>query len=242
MATALRAPELTTATLDFAENVRAEAENAFAAFRDTGTITANGTVGFIERVPGEDLLVSINYPGPFRRNERPGLSIFGLDGTIHQGNGAGGAARYGRIFTAHRDITSLSHVHSPSLAAWAQTHQPLPISYVPVQRFHLARVLPVYIDRRQEEQDFILEKLAENRFTPAIIEANGGATVWGWKGLRDLAEFILLLEEGADIQIRAAAIGGSQTYGPGVLRQQWKMSKRYEEAKAEGLLPATDIY
>lgn len=241
MATAIRTPELSADIRAFADEIVAEAENAFAAFRETGTITANGTVAFIERVPNSDILVAVGYPGPFRRGEKARASILGLDGTAYQGNGFG-AARYTRVFQARPDITSLSHVHSPSLAAWAQTHQPLPISYVPVQRFHLARELPVYIDRRQEEQDFIIEKLTENRFTPAIIEANGGATVWGWKGLRDLAEFILLLEEGADIQIRAAAIGGSKTYGPGVLRQQWKMSQRYEEAKAEGLLPETDIY
>lgn len=241
MATLLQKSPLSSTILDFAETVRADAANAFTAFRETGTITANGTVGFIERVPGEDILVAVNYPGPFRREAPIEAAIFGLDGTIYQGKGAG-AGRYARVFSTHADITSLSHVHSPNLAAWAQTHQPLTISYVPVQRFHLARVLPVYIDRRQEEQDFIVEKLAENKYTPAIIEANGGATVWGWKGLRDLAEFILLLEEGADIQIRAAAIGGSQTFGPGVLRQQWKMSNRYEEAKAAGLLPATDIY
>lgn len=242
MATLIERPALNSTVLDFAETVVAEAANAFAAFRETGTITANGTVGFIERVPGEDILVSVNYPGPFRRDAALEPTIAGLDGTSYQGKAAGVTGRYGKVFSAHPDITSLSHVHSPNLGAWAQTHQPLPISYVPVQRFHLARVLPVFIDRRQEEQDFILDALAENKYTPAIIEANGGSTVWGWKGLRDLAEFILLLEEGADIQIRAAAIGGSQNYGPGVLRQQWKMSKRFEEAREAGLLPATDDY
>ena len=239
MATAVQInDELNSAVTDFAAEVQAQATNIFRAFRETGTITANGTVGFIERVPGEDKIVSVGLAHPFDAGKPVSVSIAGLDGTVYQGRGAG---RYLKIFNQHPDITSLSHVHSPSLAAWAQTHRTFPISYVPVQRFHLARELPVYIDRRQDEQDFILEKLAENPFTPAIIEANGGATVWGWKGLRDLAEFILLLEEGADIQIRAQALGGSRTYGPGVLRQQWKMSKRYEEARGLGLLPATDL-
>lgn len=228
---------LSSAVTDFAEQFVAEAANIFRAYRETGTITANGTVSFLERVPGEDYLVATALPHPFDVGKAPGLSIVGLDGAVHRGRGQG---RYLKIFQQHTDITSISHVHSPSLAAWAQTHRTLPFSYVPVQRFHLAQELPVYIDRRQEEQDFILEKLAENRFTPAIIEANGGATVWGWKGLRDLAEFILLLEEGADIQIRAQALGGSRPYGPGVLRQQWRMSGRIEEARALGLLPVTD--
>lgn len=225
----------------FVDQTIAEANRAFTAFRETGTITANGTVGFIERVPGEDLLVSVNYPGPFERDRPLSADVFGLDGTVHQGRGFG-ASRYLSVFNAHPEITSLSHVHTPNLGAWAQTHRTLPFTYVPVQRFQLARELPIYIDRRQDEDAFILEALRENPRTPAIIEANGGSTVWGWKGLRNLAEFIVLLEEGADIAIRAQAIGGSRTFGPGVLRQQWKMSGLFDTALQEGLLPATDRY
>lgn len=226
---------------EFAEATIAEADNAFTAFRDTGTITANGTVGFIERVPGADFLVSVNYPGPFERNKPLSADIFDLEGKVYQGKGFG-ALRFLEVFQAHPDITSLSHVHTPNLGAWSQTHRSLPFTYVPVQRFQLVREIPIYIDRRVEEAPFILEILRENPRIPAILEANGGATVWGWSGLRNLAEFILLLEEGADIAIRAEAIGGSRDFGPGVLRQQWKMSRLYDIALQEGLLPVTDRY
>lgn len=239
MATAVQ-DSLSADVVDFAAKVVADATTAFTAFRETRTITANGTVGFIERVPGTDILVSVNYPGPFKPNDPVKAAIFSLDGTVYQGRGSPG--RYGKIFQNHPEITTISHVHSPSLGAWAQTHKPFPFYYVPVQRFKLVHELPAYIDRRQEEQDFILDRLAENPRIPGIIECNGGATVWGWKGLLDLADFIVLLEEGADIQIRAAAIGGSKPFGPGVLRQQWKMANLYGVAEAEGLLPATDIY
>ena len=137
-------------------------------------------------------------------------------------------------------MTTVSHVHSPYLGAWAQTQRTLPFNYVPVQRFQLARELPTYIDRRQDEVDFILERLAENPFTPAILEANGGATVWGQQGLRATAEFIVLLEEGAQLQLLAEAIGGSRPFGPGVLTQQWKMSRLIDKASELGLIPATD--
>ena len=49
----------------FVDKVLLEAEEAFTVFRETNTITANGTVGFIERVPGQELLVSVNYGGPW---------------------------------------------------------------------------------------------------------------------------------------------------------------------------------
>jgi L-ribulose-5-phosphate 4-epimerase len=57
------------------------------------------------------------------------------------------------------------------------------------------------------------------------VEANGGATIWSWKGLRDLTNNIVLLEEGAQFQILSQALGGSKPFGPGVLEQQWKMGK-----------------
>ncbi|WP_454256266.1 class II aldolase/adducin family protein [Pseudomonas sp. Marseille-Q8238] len=222
--------DLTPHAREFVEKAIAEATLAFDVFRETNTITANGTVGFVERIPGEDLLVSINYPGPFRRNEPARYSFSVLSGP----------GRYNKLFQEFPEVTTISHVHTPSLGAWAQTHRTLPIRYVPVQRYKLFRELPIYIDRRQQEVDFIIDQVRLNPQVKAILEANGGATVWGSQGLRETAEFIQILEEGASIQIAAEAIGGSRDFGPGVLAQQFKMSGLTEQAKELGLLPITD--
>lgn len=220
--------DLSPEAREFVEKAIEEATRAFDVFRETGTTTPNGTVGFIERVPGEDLLVSINYPGPFRRGEPARYSFSALSGP----------GRYNKLFQEFPEVTTISHVHTPSLGAWAQTHRTLPIRYVPVQRHKLFRELPVYIDRRQPEVDFILDQVRENPHVHAILEANGGATVWGVKGLRDTAEFIQILEEGATIQIAAEALGGSRDFGPGVLAQQFKMSGLTDQARELGLLAA----
>ena len=53
----------------FVEQVIQQAGEAFRVYRETNTITANGTVGFIERVPGRDLLVSVNSPGPWKKDQ-----------------------------------------------------------------------------------------------------------------------------------------------------------------------------
>lgn len=231
---------LTAEQQAYVDNLLVEAEQAFTVFRETNTITANGTVNFLERIPGTDLLVTINYPGPWNYRKPLTATVNDLDGNVLLGKGRGAGARYAKLFKEHADVTSISHVHSPYLGAWAQTQRSLPFNYVPVQRYQLARELPVYVDRRQQEVDFILDSIKANPFTPAILEANGGATVWGKKGLRDLAEFIVLLEEGAQIQLLAESIGGSRAFGPGVLTQQWKMSGLYEQALGLGLVPAID--
>lgn len=239
--TVVKQPEQLSAHAQaFVEQVLKDAKVAFDALRETDSLTANGTVGFVERIPGEDKVVVVNDPGPFKKGQPLTASVVGLDGTSYLGNAAGGG-RYLKLFREHADVTSISHVHSPALGAWAQTHRTLPIRYVPVQRFKLIREIPIYIDRRQPEVDFILDEIRKNEHAVAILEANGGSTVWGKQGLLKLAEFILLLEEGAKIQIQAEAIGGSRDFGPGVLRQQWTMSKLLDQARALSLLPATDL-
>ena len=217
---------LNSTVTDFAEQAVRDAVVAFRGLATTGTIAPSGTVNFVERVPGEDVAVSIGYPGPFAPDAVPVPTIYAFDGTVLSGDAKGnlGGGRYLSIFRAHDDITTVSHVHTVYLGAWSQSHRALPIRYVPVQRWTRARELPIYIDRRQGEASFILEVLEKDREVPAILEANGGSTAWGRKGLLQLASYIVLLEEGARFQALAEPLGGSKNYGPGVLEQQWKMS------------------
>lgn len=211
-----------TIITDFAAETLEAAIVAFRALRDTGTLSPAGTVTFIERVPGEQAIVSIRYPGPFAPDARPTAAIFDFDGAPIGEAGDRGGARYLPVFRAHPHITSVSHVHTPYLGAWAQSHRPLPILYVPAQRWTYARELPIYIDRTQGEAAFIVAALDSEPSLPAILEANGGATAFGARGLTALAETILLLEEGARFQAIAETLGGARDYGPGVLEQQWK--------------------
>lgn len=239
-ATVANLPVLSPETQAFIDKTVEEAKLAFRVFRETGTTTAQGTVGFVQRVPDEEKLVIVNYPGPFNPDKEITATVVGFDGTVYRGKSGAGAGRYLKLFQQHADVTTISHVHTPHLGAWAQTHRSLPIRYVPVIRFKLFKELPVYIDRRQQEVDFILDRIAENPHTQAILEANGGSTVWGKKGLRELAEYILILEEGARLQILAESIGGSRDLGPGVWKQQWKMGGLYEQGLELGLVPPTD--
>ena len=79
---------LSTDAKAFLDKTVEEAALAFRVFRETGTITANGTVGFIERIPGEDKLITINYPGPFNPGKELQPSVNSFDGTVFYGKGA----------------------------------------------------------------------------------------------------------------------------------------------------------
>jgi len=218
-----------------------DAQHAFQVLRDTHTTTAYGTVGFVQRVPGREELLVANDPGPWKRGQEVQVSRIGFDGTVLAGKSNGQANRYTRLFQAHADIQIISHVHTPYVAAWAQAHRSFPISYVAFQRHHLLKEVPVYIDRRQAEVDFIIEHVNKDPHNTAIVEANGGGTVWGKEGIRELTDTIILFEEAAQLQWLAQAVGGSRYYGAGVLKQNWKMTGIYEQGKALGLLPPTDV-
>jgi hypothetical protein len=234
--------ELTAAARDFVASIKADGEKAFRVLRETGTTTAFGTVGFVVRIPGEDKLVVVNDPGPWDRGTSPVPALYDLEGKrLGGGSGTRGDNRYAKLFRVRPEITIISHVHTPYVAVWGQTHRTLPITYVAFQRHHLLKEIPVYIDRRQEEVDFIIEKITENPHNTAILEANGGGTVWGKKSLREHVENIILFEEAAQLATLSELVGGPRTYGAGVLWRNWHMTGLYEEGKALGLVPTDDL-
>jgi ribulose-5-phosphate 4-epimerase/fuculose-1-phosphate aldolase len=219
-------PGLSPEAIAFVVEAEKETSRAFRLLRETRTISPSGTLFFGVRIPGEDKIVTLNYVGLWGEDpDQPQTGVIDFDGNSYWSNPPGGTARYAKLFRTHPDVKAISHVHTPHLGAYSQAHQALPLLYVPNRRFRFTAKLPVYINRRQGEPDFILDAIEQDRDVPGIVEANGGATIWSWKGIRDLANTIVLLEEGAQFQILAAAIGGSRPFGPGVLEQQWKMGK-----------------
>lgn len=223
---------LTNEEVTVVHQAQKDAVKAFRVLRETRTISASGTVSFIHRIPGTEKLINLVYPGPFADDlDAVQTYVFDFAGNVYLGDPKrAGVGRYTALFQEHPDITTVSHVHTPHLGAYSQAHSELSFLYVPVQRHRFVRKIPVYVDRRQPEVQFILDQLRIEKELPGIVEANGGATVWGKKGIIALAEFILILEEGAYFQVLGAALGGSKPLGPGVLQQQWRMS---------GLVPRT---
>ena len=229
---------LSPAIADFVENAARDAQKAFTVFRETGTVSANGTVNFVERVPGEEIAIALNEPGPWADDKTVKPIVATFDGTVLSGSGrAGFVTSYADVFRAHPEITTVVHIHTPWLGGWAQTHRTLPIRYAASQRLTLSREIPPHINRRQPASEFILERLQTDPHLVAIFEANGGANVIGRDGLLETAKFIVLLEEGAQFQAIAETLGGSAEVDPTNLEAQWSRSGLVDEARKLGLIP-----
>lgn len=215
----------------------AAATKAFRVFRETGTTSANGTVNFVERVPGEEIAIALNEPGPWADDRTISPVIATFDGEVLSGSGPVGFVKnYAPVFRAHPDITTVVHVHTPWLGGWAQTHRVLPIRYAASQRLTLSREIHPHIDRRQPAGEFILERLQQDPDLVAIFEANGGINVVGRHGLLETAKFIVLLEEGAQFQAIAESLGGSVEFDESNLEAQWSRSGLVDEARRRGLI------
>ena len=225
---------LSSEAIAFVTAAQKDARKAFRVLRETRIISPSGTLSFTARIPAEEKLVNLGYTGPWGDDlDEVETSVVGFDGKSYWGKAPlGGEGRYTKLFVQHKDVQAISHVHAPYLGAYAQVHSTLPLLYVPNRRYRFTAELPVYIDRRQAEVDFIVETVNRDNEVPGIVEANGGSTIWSKKGILDLANTILFLEEGAQFQVLAAALGGSKPFGPGVLQQQWRMG---------GLIPSTAI-
>ncbi|KAF1072368.1 MAG: hypothetical protein GAK45_00243 [Pseudomonas citronellolis] len=233
---------LTPALLAQLDQAKRDFAKAVRVLKQTRTLTATNTFQVYARVPDSDLVLALHAPSPWAEDESIRAVVASYSGEVVldetadgssplSGRKAGGnGQRYAAIFKAHAHVNVVSHVHTPWLGGWASAHQVLPLRYAASQRVTLARELPIYIDRRQPEQDFIVERIHENRHTPAILEANGGATFWG-ESILQVGKLILLIEEGAWFQGLAEQFGGSKEFGPGVLEQQWKMTGLWAEGQ-----------
>ncbi|MGC0366022.1 L-ribulose-5-phosphate 4-epimerase [Rhodococcus sp. 27YEA15] len=221
----------------FVESTTRDAQKAFRVLRETGTVSANGTVNFVERVPGEEIAVAINEPGPWADDPiaTPIVATFGGE-VLAGGASAGFVTAYAKVFRAHPEITSVVHVHTPWLGGFAQTHRTLPIRYAASQRLTLSRSIPPHIDRSVSAGDFILEQLLRDPDLVAIFEANGGVNVIGRSGLLELAKFVVLLEEGAQYQAIGESVGGTVEFDDTNLVAQWGRSGLLEKARERGLI------
>ena len=212
----------------YVDQAKQEALNAFRFLKETGTLSATYTFNLVHRIPGQDLLLAVNFPRPWERDTDPvkiKLTPF--------------SSQPEHILNEERlEADTYVHVHSPYLAAWSLAHADFPIKYVAARRHLLSRVIPNHLDRTRSVLDVISERLDQHpNWAPptGILESNGGANIWG-HGIAKTAKLILFIEEAAKFQLLAQQIGGAKDYNPGTLEQQWKRTGLLEKSQEKNFV------
>lgn len=207
----------------YIEQARSDAIHAFETLRANGTLSASLTFHISHRVPGQDKLLNIRFPGGLARDQAPRVSVSEF------------SAHPESVLNESRlEADTVIHAHTSFLSAWSLAHKPFPILYVAAARHLLAREIPNHLERQRSVLDVVRERLdtrPDLAPPPALLESNGGANFWG-RGILKTSELILFIEEAARFQAIAAPLGGAQAYTPGALELQWKRTGLLEKSKA----------
>ncbi|MEU6893320.1 class II aldolase/adducin family protein [Streptomyces sp. NPDC046557] len=201
------------------ERSRELVEAAEALFT-AGVMSHSGHANLSARLDADSFLLT---PG-FVRGLRPGdLAAVSLDGEVLAGElrsvSAEIIAMHSAVYRARPQVGAIIHTHSPSATAFAVAHRPLPCRTEPMLRFGQPEEVPV-VPWGPRGSDVSVRGIADvlERYptTSAALLANHGLLVFGPDSAAT-AHLVVAIEESAEAEIAAAAIGGAVDFPEGAL-------------------------
>ncbi|MGW6941592.1 class II aldolase/adducin family protein [Streptomyces xanthophaeus] len=204
-----------------AANERAhELVAAAAALFTAGVMSHSGHANLSARLDAESFLLT---PGLVRGLRPADLAAVSLSGRVMEGElqsvSAEIVAMHSAVYRARPDVGAVIHTHSPSATAFAVAHRPLPCRTEPMLRFGQPEEVPV-VPWGPRGSDVsvrgIVEVLERRPATSAALLANHGLIVFG-PDPASTAHLVVAIEESAEAEIAAAAIGGAMDFPEGAL-------------------------
>ncbi|MFE9834911.1 class II aldolase/adducin family protein [Streptomyces sp. NPDC005551] len=199
-----------------ANELVAAAEALFTA----GVMSHSGHANLSARLDADSFLLT---PG-FVRGLRPeDLAAVSLDGRVLEGELRSVSAEiismHSAVYRARPHVGAVIHTHSPSATAFAVAHRPLPCRTEPMLRFGQPEEVPV-VPWGPRGSDVsvrgIVDVLEQRPTTSAALLANHGLIVFGPDSV-GTAHLVVAIEESAEAEIAAAAIGGAVDFPEGAL-------------------------
>ncbi|HUS61127.1 MAG TPA: class II aldolase/adducin family protein, partial [Acidimicrobiales bacterium] len=142
------------------------------------------------------------------------LGVIDMDGTLVEGELAPDRAEivamHSVLYRTRPDVGSVFHTHSPSATAFALANQALPARMEALLRFgqtHSIPVVPWGPRGSQTSVRGIEAVLADQTRTIAVLLANHGLLAFG-PDPATTADIIIAIEETAQAELAAAALGG----------------------------------
>jgi L-ribulose-5-phosphate 4-epimerase len=195
----------------------AAAARLFAA----GVMSHSGHGNLSARLAGERLLLgSTGSPG---RLDPEDLAVVGFDGLNVDGRLESSTREivgmHAVVYRERPGVGAVIHTHSPYLTAFAVAGRALPCRYEALLRFGQAEEVPVvpWAPRGSPASvEGIAETLRARPHTRAVLLANHGLLAFE-AGAGAAAGLVVALEEGAEAEWRATALGGSTPFPAGAL-------------------------
>jgi L-ribulose-5-phosphate 4-epimerase len=138
-------------------------------------------------------------------------------------------AMHSSVYRVRKDVDAVIHTHSPHVTSFALAHESLPCVYEAFLRFGITEDIPLaeWAPRGSPESvSNIVRQLQLHPTVPAVLLANHGLLAFGHNP-RSTAQLIIIMEEAAELTLRARALGGEKTFPAGALEQERKHMQRF---------------
>jgi L-ribulose-5-phosphate 4-epimerase len=206
------------------EGLVAAADRLFAA----GVMSHSGHGNLSARLAGDRMLLASTTSGgtpgpPGGSGELDSPAVVGFGGLVEDGRLEPSTGEivgmHAVVYRERPDVGAVIHTHSPCLTAFAVAGRALPCRYEALLRFGQAEDVPVvrWAPRGSPESvEAIAETLRAHPHTRAVLLANHGVLAFD-AGPAAAAALVVALEEGAEAEWRAVALGGSVPFPAGAL-------------------------
>ncbi len=202
---------------EVAESLVAAVERLFAA----GVMSHSGHGNLSARLPDDCMLLTTT--GVLAGISADDFAVVGLDGTEYDGNLQPGSREivgmHAVVYRERPDVGAVVHTHSPAVTGFAVAGRPLPCRYEALVRFGQVTDVPVvpWAPRGSPESVAgIAAALRADPHTRAVLLGNHGLLAFG-ADPEAAANLVVVLEEGAEAELRAAVLGGSSPLPPDAL-------------------------
>jgi len=187
----------------------------------TGVMSHSGHGNLSARLDDDRMLLTAT--GVLGGISTDDFAIVGLDGTEHDDRLQPGSREivgmHAVVYRERPEVGAVIHTHSPALTGFAVAGRALPARYEAVLRSGQATDVPVvpWAPRGSPEAVAgIAAALRADPHTRAVLLGNHGLLAFG-PGPSAAADLVIALEEGAEAEWRAAALGGSSPLPPDAL-------------------------
>jgi L-ribulose-5-phosphate 4-epimerase len=208
---------MTTETTDAAELVVAAVHHLF----DSNVMSHSGHANLSARL--DDQRFALTTTGMVRQIRPDQLATVNLAGEVLEGTlgpeNAEIVAMHSVIYQARPDVGGIIHTHSPSATAFALANRVLPCRAEPLLRFGQAEPVPVVAwGPRGSDVSVrgIAAALEQHPTTSAVLLANHGLLAFAADPVA-AARLVVAIEEAAEAELAAAAIGGAVDFPAGAL-------------------------
>lgn len=187
----------------------------------SGVMSHSGHGNLSVRLADERL--ALTTTGMVRDLRADQVATVNFDGQVLEGElapeNAEIVAMHAVVYRARADVRAIIHTHSPAATAFALANRELPCRAEPLLRFGQAERLPVVPwGPRGSNASVrgIAAVLDKHPTTSAVLLANHGLLAFGPDSMAT-AHLIVAIEEAAEAELAASAIGGAVDFPEGAL-------------------------